>query len=433
MAKLRKKAVWVVSSSAFAALCQLLLLAVMARLLSVEQLGLYALVLVFLNIAMVIQDGGVGAYLVHKQNLPRSALGAMYLLCLASGFTVALLIIIIAPYIAAYYQQPSLPGLLKPVAATLFISSIISSYQSIALIGEKQAQLAKFDIASRTVGTATALLSLPAFGLEAVLYSGLLTSVIKLLLLVKITSREHQPTWHITTEEMTSALRYGFYQTNALLINQFRTRSDQLIIGKFIGLEALAIYSLAKELINHPTRFITPVIQNVLFPELAEKQNNVKEQLVIMKNSTSALAWVNTLIYSAMAILALPIVWLLYGSAYVSSAGILCILCCYGMLRTIGANYVSYAQAFGRSDLEFKWNLIAAALMVLLVWLATLTQSIHFTAMVLTLSQLGLSWLGFYFFSHALSNLRQVPFYSITVIPICLTLLASVIGYWFYG
>lgn len=433
MTKLKEKAIWILCSSAFAAICQLALLAFMARMLSAEHLGLYALILVLINLAMVVQDGGISAYLVHKQQLPATLLNTLFVVCLLFGVVVALCIILSAPWLAWYYQQPLLIALLKPVAITLLLSSIISPYQAVALIHGKQQQLAKYDMVSRCLGLVMALIGLPYFGLYAVLYAGVFSCIIKLILLAQSTEKRYKPGLSYSTSGLKPALKYGFYQTSALIINQLRTRSDQLIIGKLMGLEVLAVYSLAKELINHPTRFITPVIQNVLFPALAGSQQAQTEQKIIMAKSTTALTWSNTLIFSTMSVMALPIVWVLYGKEYSTSAGILSILCCYGMLRTIGASYVSYAQAEGRADLEFIWNVLAGMFMLFFVWLASLSHSIYITAAAVTASQLALSFLGFYFFSKALPNLLALRFYRITLWPIVITLGASILGYWLYA
>lgn len=432
MTKLKYKTLWVLLSSAIAAVCQLLVLAMMARLLSAEDLGLYALTLVFLNLTMVLQDGGLSSYLVHKQRIPAPLLNSVYALCLLFGLFIGSILLAVTPWLSSYYHQTTLVDLMIPVAATLVISSILSPYQALALIAGRQKQLAQYDIISRIIGSTFAIYFLFEYGVKAVLYAGLLTSIIKLIQLIWSTESRHQPGLTFSTSGIKPALKYGIFQTSALLINQLRTRADQLIIGKLLGLEMLAIYSLAKELINHPTRFITPVIQNVLFPALAQKQQLRLEQMTIMENSTKALAWTNTVIFSTMAIFSWPIVWALYGVDYAKAAGILSILCCYGMLRTIGASYVSYSQSEGRADLEFIWNVIAGLIMVSFILLASLSYSIYIMALTITTCQLLLSFLGFYFFSKALPNLSAMAFYKITLLPIAITLFASVMGFWLY-
>lgn len=429
-----KRAGWILSSSAFAAFYQLLVMMIMARQLTQAEVGLYSLVLVFSTLATILQDGGISSFIVHKQIVNRKEYSALFLLSLLFGFITALVLLLISPVLSTMYQQANLPSLMALVAVMLLINSLITPYQASMLLTERQTVLAKTDIISKLLAFIVTfyLLLVSNFGVASALLGNIVASVSRLIMLSLLTGKQHQPCSDIDFSIIKHATKFGSFQTAALIINQLRTRLDQLIIGKLMGMEILAIYSLAKELVSHPNRFIAPLIRNLLFPKLAKHQTQPEQQQSIFNESLIRIAWANTFIFSALAILSGPIVTLMYGKDYSAATSILSILASYGIVRTMGSAYVSFAQAHGRAELEFYWNILAACIMGMVIWLSASNLSIYWTAATLAISQLCLSYLGFYFFRHFILPLKHVDYLRISVLPVSILLVASTLGVLLY-
>lgn len=434
MSRLNSRSSWILLSALTAGVYQLSLMAILSRMLPVAEIGLYSLLLVFSALAAVIQDGGLANYIVHRQKLSRAEYSAIFLLSITLGLIVAALLLVISPWLALWYQQDHVPALMPIIASTIVVNSCITPYQASMLVSARQIALAKTDIISRMVAVIVAilLLLLTPIGLASVLIAGLCAAILRLLLLVVITPKAQQPCAKINFSIVPLALRFGAYQTGALLLNQLRTRLDQIIIGKLMGMEVLAIYSLAKELISQPTKFITPLIQNLLFPRLAQYQHKPEQQQQIFCYALKAIGWSNLAIYSVLALLAGPIVSFLYGSSYYASAIVVSLLSTYGMVRTLGAPYVSVAQAHGRSDLEFYWNIFAGVIMGAAVWFSAKSGSIALTAAMLTIVQVVLTYFGFYYFSRSFSTLKSVTYIQLTQYPVLIMLVISAIAGWIY-
>lgn len=434
MKRLNSRAGWIFYAAVTTAIYQLALMALMSRVVSAEEMGLYSLLLVFSAVAAVVQDGGLANYIVHRQTISRPQYTSLFLLSICLGAVSGTILLLSARWLSIWYEQPSLFEFMPIIALTLLINSAVSPYQATMLVQKRQVALAKSDILSKLTATLVAVILLYEYqlGIKSALIAALFAALLRLLLLGSLTSKAQQPGAGIDLTIITPAFRFGIFQTLALILNQLRTRLDQLIIGKLLGMELLAVYSLAKELTAHPTKFVTPLIQNILFPRLAALQNQAANQRQVFSDAVKHIAWSNLLIYAGMAACAGPLVLLLYGQYYQDAAYVVSILCAYGVMRTIGAAYVSLAQAQGRSDLEFYWNIVATIIMTPVIWFSALTSSLTVTAATLSVVQIGMTYLGFYFFRQFIPSLRQVKFISISVNAVLLMVLISTVSFSIY-
>ncbi|WNO61669.1 oligosaccharide flippase family protein [Rheinheimera sp. MMS21-TC3] len=435
MISVKSRGIWIVLAAISAALHQLILMVIMSRLLSVQEVGLYSLLLVFTALAGVLQDGGLASFIVHKQKLKRAEYSAMFILSTLLGLVIASLLIASSPFLSLLYQQPLLTEYMPLVAITLLINSCVTPYQASMLICQRQIALAKIDIFSKTFATVLTvyLLLSSTLGIASALYGAIAAACIRLLILGYSLPIAYQPSLAVNLSIIPKALKFGSYQTAALVLNQLRTRLDQLVIGKLMGMETLAIYSLAKELISHPNRFIAPLIRNLLFPKLAQHQQKPTQQQHIFSQAIKAIAWSNSIIFATLALAAGPIVQLVYSNDYRAAAPILSLLAAYGIVRNTGAAYVSFAQAQGRAELEFYWNVFASIIMGAVIWFSASTLSLSFTAMALAGVQLSLSYIGFYFFRYHIAPLKQVNYIALSLGPVLVVLSASIIGYIIYA
>ena len=86
---------------------------VMARLLSPSDYGITALPAVFMSVAWILQNGGLGDALVRKPDLKEEDLSTAFYYSLAMGLTLYLTLFFAAPSIADFYETPVLIPLLR--------------------------------------------------------------------------------------------------------------------------------------------------------------------------------------------------------------------------------------------------------------------------------------------------------------------------------
>ena len=90
---------------------------VLARLVAPSEFGLVAIVLVFGTVANVLVDGGLGAALIQRQDATSVEESTAFRFNLAASGALAILLGLMAPFIARFFQQPALVGLIWMMAA----------------------------------------------------------------------------------------------------------------------------------------------------------------------------------------------------------------------------------------------------------------------------------------------------------------------------
>ena len=426
MASIKKDIRWTFSATLFGSLSQLVLMIVVARQFDQATLGIFAL----LNIAMALlgyfQDLGLSTYAVHRQDLNAAERANLHWISILLGGCATLGCVLFAPVTAWIYQSELLQTLLIWLAPQFLLLGLASQYQAELLKQGKLELLAKIDILSKLLGLIVALilLSLPHADLTAIIAGQLVASLVRAVVLWQCA---HTPVlWRspLNVPLCKAALQFGLYQSGSQVIGFLRNRADQLIIGKLLGLEALGLYSLAKDIIQQPARLLGPVIQRVLLPRFAKATDSSQLYLQSLKLNLQ----VNTVIYGGLSLVSLPLVLLLFGENYVPAAALICAFSVYGVIKPTGIILSTYSQGIGRADIEFRWNLIASCWMVSIITLAAFSQSLFVTAVVLSALQYGLSCYAQYYFAQSQAAPLPVALWRLSFPYVASTLVISSIG-----
>ncbi|WP_110456330.1 MOP flippase family protein [Shewanella algidipiscicola] len=429
MSQLKKQASWTLISSVVTAVVQMAQMVILARLVTVDEIGLLAIANIAIALVLVFQDMGLSNYLIHRQNTTSSENSALLFVSLCIGISLAVITLFIAPFISQFYLQPKLTILLSTASVNFALIGICSLFQASLIRNFEQEKLAKIEIVARSLSFLFVItyLFLYEINIIAVIYGAIINAIIKLILFSIFKSNEfkfsYKPAWTIVVP----ACKFGIYQVGSQVINQLRTQADQIILGKLLGMEVLGFYSIAKELIMKPIRFISPLISRLLLPRFAINQkNNVKTSELHIK-TIQVLSWCNCLIYAFISLLAYPIIFLLYGVRYLESAPLLAILGLFGMIRPLGGVFAALAQARGRSDIEFGWNIIASIIMTFAISLAAISGSVLTVAITLSTIQVMLTLLSSFYFSYALKLETQRTFIKTVTTPLLVSIVVTVL------
>jgi O-antigen/teichoic acid export membrane protein len=185
----------------------------------------------------------------------------------------------------------------------------------------------------------------------------LANTIVSTLLLTAVGLRKHRPRWVFRIGEIKDFLRFGYFQLGERTINYFVGQFDTLLIGRFLGAGPLGIYSMAKGVTQRPAQIISPVVTKVTFPYMAQLQNDNTELKKAYLNTLNYLSSVNFPIYAAIAILAEPLVLILFGNKWESAIPLVRILALFNMVASAYSPVGSLLLAKGRTDLGFYWNL----------------------------------------------------------------------------
>src|SRR2546429_377893 len=115
---------WTTLSSLGRALLQLLQIAVLARLLTVADFGLVAVVAGLMAVVQVFSDAGVSNAIVHYRDITLEESGSLYWLNVCVSAFLAVMLMVASRWIALWYGQPMVGPLLMIAAFTLFVGAL---------------------------------------------------------------------------------------------------------------------------------------------------------------------------------------------------------------------------------------------------------------------------------------------------------------------
>lgn len=402
----RRDALWTVAVTGISALCQLLQLAVAARYLDAEAFGVFAIVNVTLWVVLAVQDMGLSSYCVHLGETDRRSQSTLFWISSLLGGIAALIVLLVMQPLAWFYSMPELKILLPWVALNFILLGLSAQYQANLIRVFRAKLLAQMELMARLISFALTLwlLIIMNWGLLSLVIGTATFALLKLLALMVVAERHWHPQLCFDRRLAAGALHYGGFQLSAQLVNQLRSQADVLIVGKALGAEVLGIYSLARELISYPLRFMMPLISRLVLPRLAQVQHEHDKLRSIFLQGLARTAWLAGAVYALLSLLSLWIVEILYGAQYLAVAALVPLLGLFGALRPLGLNTGMLAQALGRTSNEFKWNLLCAVislpLMLLVAWLFPVVEAF---ALALSAQQLLLTVLAYRYFIRPLN------------------------------
>jgi O-antigen/teichoic acid export membrane protein len=355
---------WTIASQVLQAGLQLLQTAILARLLVPGDFGLVSIALAATGFLASYADLGISSGIIHHQRIDADQLSSLYMLNVLSGAVVALAIVALAPLAAAYYAQPALQPVLTWMALALFVTALGNQFRVLNQKHLRFQLMAHIDIgaacASFIAAAVAAWLGLGVFAFVAAILANAVASTTANIL---TGLRHHRPTLRLRFAETRRFLRFGAYQMADSNLSYFLLQVDVLVLGRLVGAPALGQYSIAKNLCLRPSALVNPVFARIALPLMSLRQDERGELKAMYLRGLGLLGAINFPVYMAMAVLADPIVRVLFGPNWQQAVPLLRVLALYFLVRSSANPVGSLMMATGRMRRSMLWN---ATLLLLL-------------------------------------------------------------------
>lgn len=126
---------------------------------------------------------------------------------------------------------------------------------------------------------------------------------------------------------MNKVISFGSYATGSGIVDEIGVAAPDLIIGKMINMEGVGIFSKAQGVLGIFNRLITSAISPVVFPlysARAREGHNLREAYLKTMSYITALSWP---FHVFLALMAFPIVRILYGDQWDATVPLVRIMC----------------------------------------------------------------------------------------------------------
>lgn len=238
---------------------------ILTRILFPEAFGLMALVQVLLSGLMMFSDLAIGISIVQsKRGDEPIFLNTAWTLQILRGILLWLIACALAAPVAHFYNQETLVAVIPFVGLTVLISGFNSTRISLSYRHLTQGRLTFLELGSQFLGTIVMiLLALWLRSVWALVVGVIVTSVIKASLShVLLPGPANRVGWEKTA--FLEMFHFGKYIFLGTIAGFFMNYGDRVILGKFVGLEDIAIYTIALMLASVPQMLNDQLVSRVL-------------------------------------------------------------------------------------------------------------------------------------------------------------------------
>lgn len=269
-----KKAAFINAASKYSAIfLNLIVSAILARILSPEDYGIVAVTAVFTTFFSLFADMGIGAGIIQNKELSQDDVNVIFTFSGRLALVISLIFALFSYPLSLFYRN----SVYIPIGLLLSISLFFNTLNIVpsALLSKEKRFLR---IGARTVilcvlsGTAGIILALCGLKYYALVCQSVLNAF--LTFLWNFISTRPKLVRKPSASGIEKIKGYSSFIFAFNLINYFARNSDNLVISRFLGTASLGYYDKAYKMMCYPTQNLTHVITPVLHPILSEHQND---------------------------------------------------------------------------------------------------------------------------------------------------------------
>jgi O-antigen/teichoic acid export membrane protein len=298
---------------------------VLARLLSPEDFGLQGMAVVLTAFLANIKDAGLGAATIQRLEVTQEQISTLFWINVAVGATLATLTALLAPVVVAFYGEPRLYWITVVLGVPFVFSGLAAQHQALLVREMRFATVAKNEILSLTISSAAgiviAMLGWRYWALVSMAVVGSSVSAVAAWL-----ANPWVPGLPRRKCGIRSMLHFGWMTTCNTLVVFLAWNSDNILVGRFWGADALGLYGRAYQLATLPVNQLNGAITGVAFPALSRIQDDADRLARAFLRGYSLLVSLTIPIAISFGLFAEEIVRVVLGTKWMEAAPILRLL-----------------------------------------------------------------------------------------------------------
>lgn len=329
-----RSASWQTISVSVRAIAELLITAILSRLITPEEFGLVAASNVCFTFFYMFAEMGLGASVIQRKEIDKGFEKVAFTLSTLVGIVISFLAWLSAPLFSAFFGSHIITEIIKWLSLTIMISSLGTVSRSLLARTMDFRKLMYIDVLSYLLGYAVigVIFAFLNYGVWAIVFARITQTLMQTILLLII--RPQKLTIKPRSGEVHSILFFGSGLTLSRLFNNLANQGDYLVIGRTLGNISLGLYERAFRLMTLPAVYLGNVIDAVLFPALSRVQENKQHLRIAYKSLSGAAASVLFIISAWMIAFAPEIVNVILGQNWTEVINPLRILLISLPLRT---------------------------------------------------------------------------------------------------
>lgn len=340
---------------------------VLARLLSKDDFGVVGFAitaLVFIDVF----SGGIGpAIIYYSEDKHRS--DTAFWLGLAVGIILFGFTWVIAPYVASFFHDSRALLVVRIVGITFPLNALGDTH---AAILQKQLAFNRIFIPdfmlAMSKGLVSIVLAFYGFGAWSLIWGQIAGSLISSISFWIVNL--WRPSFNFDPQFAKAIFNYGIKYISANMVSIIALNLDYLLVGRYLGAEALGVYTLAFRLPDLLILQFAGVLSTVLFPiyaRMREVPGNLARGFAL---TTRYVSLITVPLGLGLALVVRPLIIVVFTEKWVDVIPVVQVLAIYAVLKSLAYNAGSAYKAEGRPHVITVLEFIRLAFLFPALWWA---------------------------------------------------------------
>lgn len=350
---------------------QIVLQIVLARLLSPDDYGVYAVLAAAIALLGIMIEGGLSSALIQGKDVDEDDYSTVFWFNIALSTVVIVSLFLLAPVFSLFFNMPNLCEPLRVASVSLFFlgyNSLIAAKYMKAL--DFRAIFLRTLLALLLSGIVGVLLALGGFGVWALVWQQLLYQFVVFVYFV-FRSRWH-PAFVFRYKRLSELFSFGWKICLSSLLRSGYDSFLDLMLGKCMDSSSLGFYNRGRKFAQVASSVVDDPIKTVLFPAFSTKQEHTKEIIGALRNIVLVYAFIALPVLFTAVFFGEDIIVLLLSEAWRESAVYFQICCISYIAFALSTPSLALFNAIGKS--EIPMILEAIRLCLTIIGLFTMTS-----------------------------------------------------------
>ncbi|NCC00374.1 MAG: lipopolysaccharide biosynthesis protein [Clostridia bacterium] len=343
---------------------QFVIQVVLARLLAPEIFGSVAIINVFILVANVLVQYGFSTALIQKIRPDSLDYSSVCYINIVISSLMYGVIYFGSPYVAEFYHDAGLVALFRAQALILFPGAVTGVQN--AILSKKMDFKKSFMINVGAIvlqGITGIVMAVQGYGIWSLVISQIVNAISMMCL--GFIFIKWYPKREFSLKRTRSMFSFGKNILCASLLETIFNNIYSLAIGKAFSKEVLGYYNRGQSIPSMLMNTVNGSIQGVLFPALANSQDNKRQVKIMMRRAVKISSYIIFPIMLFIIAAANGIIEILLTDKWLPAVPFLQMSCLTMAVYPIHTANLQAISAIGRSDIYLKLELIKKTMLVI--------------------------------------------------------------------
>lgn len=408
---------------------QLIISAILARLLTPADYGVIAIATVFIAFFNVLSDIGIGVAVIQRKDLTERDLDHLYSVNVYIGILLSVVFFASSGVISRFYNNEQLLYVCQLLSLLILFTCARTVPMNMLYREKKFKYIAFTNLAVQLVcGVAAIFAALAGWGVYALVLSQVMSS---LLLFIYTLKYKRHFYLKVDLSPLRRIFSYSVYNFAGTILCYFILNIDKLLVGKFTGTEALGYYGKSYRLVFLPITHLTFVVTPVLHPLFSDYQNDYKGLLNKYLKIIRVLAYISFPLSIACFFLAEELIMVFFGDQWGEAVLPFKIMSLAISFLVLDTTVGSIINAVNQTKRGFYTMIIMSSIMIAMVCVAIFFwNTIVAVAYAFMIAKIVATLINFYSLMQGLKS-RYLQFLEILYRPVLISTICFVVMYAF--